>query len=259
MDGRAVVKVHALLSWFDEDPDMLYDAVVSHADHCDQVIALDGRYALYPASRDESSGEEYDAIGDACRDTRTPFVIEAPAGPWDGRWGGEVAKRAHLFALAERRSKPDDWYWIFDGDFVVRDAAYGWRDRLAETPRFAADVELVERRRRIPHPVLFRAVRGLTVSTVHWRYHVPGGPELWGPLAPRPAALNEDIVVEHRDHERARARSAQRRRYYQVRDRRRIERPDPETLAEMRDQAQARKAHMTRLFDVVAGRAAVSS
>lgn len=247
------MRVHALLSWFDEDPGMLYEAVASHCEHCDTLTALDGRYALYPALRTESSGEEYDAIADAARDTGTPFLIEAPAGPWDGPHGGEVAKRAHLFRLAEQRSQPADWCWIFDGDFVVRDAFGDWRSVLEQTDRLSADVELVEHRRRIPHPVLFRALRGLTVSDVHWRYHVPDGPELWGPLAGRPEPLGEHVVVEHRDMDRGVGRRMQRRRYYRHRDRTGLERLPPDVEAVRERLAAEHRSRMDELLAAIAG------
>ena len=248
------MRVHALLSWFDEDPDMLYDAVVSHADHCDTVIALDGRYALYPGSRDESSGEEYDAIADACRDARVPFLIQAPAGAWDGRWGGEVAKRAHLFRLAEQRSRPDDWYWIFDADFQVTEAFGDWRQLLEDTPALTAEVTLTDRR-RLPHPVLFRALRGLTVTEHHWHYHVPGGPVLWDyeqlETQPRERETGEHISVLHRDEERAERRAALRKRYYRQRDRSRVEHDlDPRRRAAMR---RAQHEHEQRLAALAHG------
>ena len=69
------MRIHALLSWFDEQPDMLYDACRSHAEHCDTLIALDGRYAAYPAERNRSSTTEVEAILQAASDTRTPVVV----------------------------------------------------------------------------------------------------------------------------------------------------------------------------------------
>lgn len=218
------MKLHALLSWFDEQPDMLYEACRSHAEHCDTLIALDGRYAAYPAKRTRSSPAEVEAILQAASDTRTAVVIEQRDTPWDGPDGGEVAKRAHLFHLAERFSREEDWYWIFDGDFVVVEASSEWRDMLAATDALSAQIEL-RTRNRVSHPVLFRALRGLTVRDHHWRYLVPDGPELWGYFATKPFDLAEEIAIEHRDGERAEGRKAQRRRYYRVRDRTRVETP----------------------------------
>lgn len=250
------MKVHALLSWFDEDPDMLYDAVRSHAEHCDSVIALDGRYALYPADRDESSGDEYDAIADACRDAQVPFVIHAPAGAWDGRWGGEVAKRAHLFTLAEQRSRPDDWFWIFDADFEVVEAFGDWRSVLAESDAFTGEIELRDSRARVQHPVLFRALRGLTVTEHHWHYHVPDGPVLWDYQSLETRDREEEtghmIIVRHRDTERAERRKAQRTRYYRQRDRRRIEKDmDPARRNRARKAASERQVRLRGLLEDV--------
>ena len=217
------MRIHALLSWFDEQPDMLYDACHSHAEHCDTLIALDGRYAAYPAKRNRSSATEVEAILQAASDTRTPVVIEQRDAPWDGNYGGEVAKRAHLFKLGEQHSREEDWYWIFDGDFVVVEASREWRAMLAGTDALSAQIEL-RTRNRMSHPVFFRALRGLTVRDMHWRYVVPGGPELWGYQCVRPFDLAEEIAIEHRDGQRPEGRRAQRKRYYRDRDRRRIER-----------------------------------
>lgn len=244
---------------------MLYQACASHAEHCDTLTALDGRYALYPAQRDESSGDEYDAILDACRDTNTPCIVQAPDGPWDGRWGGEVTKRACLFAMAEQRSSPEDWYWVIDADFDLRSVDPDWRDTLAETDRLTAEITLVDQRAGLTHhPALFRALRGLTVTEHHWHYHVPGGPVLWDYEAlsvPRETATVEQITVDHRDEDRSDARTAQRGRYYKQRRRQRIEHDlDPRRRAELRRLQHQDQARMTGLLsDVLTSVGAVAA
>ena len=134
------MRIVGCLSWFDEPPEVLYDAVSSHARVCDEVVALDGRYRLFRHPRDVSRPEEYDAIQQACRDTGMTARTVAAPGPWDGPWGGEVAKRAELFRLALERTTDEDWLWIFDGDVFVDDTAYGWRRLLEASDAHAAMV-----------------------------------------------------------------------------------------------------------------------
>ena len=221
------MKIVGCLSWFDESPDLLYRAVYSHATVCDEVVALDGRYALFRSPRDESSAEEYDAIHDAGRDAGITTLTVAPPGPWDGPKGGEVAKRAELFRLALERTTDSDWLWIFDADVFLDDVSAEWRDLLAASDRLAALVELDDEvtGRRTLHTTAFRALRGLTVADHHWHYHVPGGPTLWDyeGLCVDPLDLGEEVRIVHRPSNRDERRLAVRRRYYRERDRRGVE------------------------------------
>ena len=221
------MKVVGCLSWFDEPPEILYRAVASHAAVCDEIVALDGRYRLFRSPRDTSSPEEYDAIHQAARDTGMTARTVTPAEPWDGKWGGEVAKRAELFRLALERTTERDWLWVFDGDVFLDDVSAEWRDMLAASDRLAALVELDDEvtGRRTLHTTAFRALRGLTVTDHHWHYHVPGGPVLWDydGLCVKPLDLGEEVRIVHRPSNRDERRLAVRRRYYRERDRRGVE------------------------------------
>ena len=221
------MKVVGCLSWFDEPPEVLYDAVASHAAVCDEVVALDGRYRLFRHPRDVSRPEEYDAIHEACRDHGITATTVTPAEPWDGKWGGEVAKRAELFRLALERTTEQDWLWVFDGDVFLEHAVDDWREQLQATERHVAKVELDDgvTGRRLPHSTIFRALRGLTVSEHHWHYHAPGV-VLWDyeELCTPALDLGELVAIAHRPDGRDADRLAARKRYYRDRDRKRIER-----------------------------------
>lgn len=253
------MRVVGLLSWFDEDPQMLYDAVKSHAQVCDMIVALDGRYRLFDHPQTRSGEAEYVAIREACRDTGMGLVLREPDGPWDGPWGGEVAKRAHLFDLAMQVTDDSDWLWVFDGDVVLEHATDDWREQLAATDRLVAEVELDDDgRRRVNHATVFKALRGLTVTEHHWHYHVPGGPVLWDyeALAVPRLDLSELVLIRHRDSEREALRKKRRAGYYRLRDRKGVEHGvDDRRRDELDRLAAQRQANLLALLTDVAGRA----
>lgn len=253
------MRVVGCLSWFDEDPQMLYEAVRSHAQVCDVIVALDGRYRLFDHPEVRSSDAEYAAIRRACDDTGMGLIVGACDGPWDGPWGGEVAKRARLFELALEITTDRDWLWVFDGDFVLEHATDDWREQLEQTELLAAMVEVNDDgRRRVNHATVFRALRGLTVTEHHWHYHVPGGPVLWDYEAlsvPR-LDLAELVLIRHRDSEREALRKKRRAGYYRVRDEQGIERGmDDRLRKELDRQAAEKQARLVALLTDVVGRA----
>jgi PAS domain-containing protein len=224
------VKITGLLSWFRESPATLRETILSTAPLIDELVCLDGRYKLFPHQANRSTLEETEAIEHACETAGIPVHIHQVNEPFDGRWGGEVAKRASLFRLGFETSP--DWFYVFDADCHVQQVNAGWRRMLEDEQELnVATVMVADGGIAKPHPAFFRALPGLTVRERHWRYLVPGGPVLWD----YPHLLTDQkriptfthIVVEHRSRrsrERARARAG----YYELRDQAGIEQ-EPKT------------------------------
>src|SRR5690242_19631086 len=114
------MRLIAALSWYDEHPQYLTQLAQSLATiPIDTLVAVDGRYALYPGSQPYSSHEEHAALTDACRAHGISLTIHTPIQAWAGN---ETHKRTTLFALAHAHATPgQDWIIIADGDEVWTD------------------------------------------------------------------------------------------------------------------------------------------
>lgn len=220
------MKIVGLLSWFSEQPEKLHRTITSTAPLIDELVCLDGRYALFPHASNRSTHKEIEAIQEACGAAGLPVQIHQVDEPFDGKWGGEVAKRASLFRLGAEAGA--DWFYVFDADTHVEQIDDGWRQMLEqETELNVGTVMVADGGLAHPHPMFFRALPGLTVRERHWRYLVPGGPVLWD----YPAFITQrkriptftKIVVEHETRDRTSERAAARERYYELRDKARIE------------------------------------
>ena len=156
---------------------MLETAVRSACRIVDHLIAVDGRYALFEHPDVVSGPEQYDAIAGACQDSGTTCELVGVAAPWDGPHGGEVAKRAFMFERAEAVTTTADWHLVFDSDLEFIDPdVRTLRTRLADTNLDVGTAMVNHEGAVHPHPVFFRALRGLTVSERHWRYTCPAAP-----------------------------------------------------------------------------------
>lgn len=233
----------ALLSWFDEPTPTLVDCLkalaVAGVDH---VVAVDGRYALYPADHDQSHPNEYATIILACRELGMRCTIHQPDGPWER---GEVEKRTFLFALGLSVAEPGDWFWVQDADQVVMSVPDDFKARLEVTEHDVAEVEIcdvVALQANQPNwppyftmRALFRA-QPITVGPAHCMYRADDGSLLWGyecdgRMAPA-LDLSADVLVEHRPNQRSMERQRAKLTYYTQRDAAGIERGPCESCGE---------------------------
>jgi hypothetical protein len=217
------MRIVALVSWFEENPRWLRDAILSLDGLVDMVVAVDGAYATFPQAKAKSSRKQYDAIETAAMRLGVPCHIHTPSRPWQG---GEVQKRSAMFNIGLQHATPnEDWYLIFDADErVVSAEPDRVRTILATTPLDVGQVMFDEPgaddNRHWPVPIVFRAIPGLHVVGSHYTYRCPDGRYLWGNarnrrLAPRVAL---PIVVEHLTRQRANARRNRSKAYYRHRD-----------------------------------------
>lgn len=209
------MKLTALLSWFDENPQHLGGLVDSLAGAgVDHLVAVDGPYRLYPATTTRSSPLEYVVLTEACDANGIALTVHTPSGAWRGN---EVEKRTHLFKFGHALAEPyADWLWVIDGDEVVT-RAEGHREALERTVLDVATIlEYENGTPKRSERRLFRAhPRGISVSGAHFYYRNGDLDVLWGPRQVEAATL--DVEVFHRPLARSDARNAARNDYYEAR------------------------------------------
>jgi hypothetical protein len=213
-------EISVLVSWFDEEPRLLAEAVESVA-WADRLVCADGQYSLFHDRRDRSPRSQYDAIREAAssRGLRCRIYAVPPC--------SEPAKRSHMFAVAGSSG----WAIVVDADEVVeRVDVAGLRRLLSST---ACDVATVEMRQRVNGEELFwrarrifRMLPGLRIVDAHYEVRV-GARRLAGAedrkpwLEPCEAA---PLVLRHRRDDRTLGRRRAQAAYYRKRDAAGIER-----------------------------------
>lgn len=224
----------ACTSWFDEPVETLLACLAGLAEAgTNHVVAMDGRYALYPADHDVSAANEYAAILLACRELEMACTIHQPSGPWEGN---EVQKRTALFALAWSVAKPGDWFWVQDADQVVVRAPADLKALLERTEHDVAEVTILDtvaqraKQKDWPERFVMRALfraQPITVGPAHCMYRTADGALLWGYEGETDIAdaldLSDVVLVEHRPDLRPHDRQHAKLVYYAERDAARIE------------------------------------
>jgi hypothetical protein len=220
------VTITGLLAWFDETPETLDRCVRSLACVCDRLIALDGRWELFPGEAFVSPEDQRDAILEAARGAGVAGMLVAPGSVF----ASQVAKRAMLMSLAG----DTDWLLVIDADEHITDADPDeLRLRLAATTRDVCRVNLRTVGRDVrqkPAAVrrVYRAATRVTVETAHNGYRTADGRWLHGdpayakPL--EPAELLADVLtIEHDVDARPKARRLAANAYRSERRRQRVE------------------------------------
>lgn len=249
------MRVIGVISWFNESPSWLAATVASLARVCDHVVAVDGRYALFPHDLAASPIQEAQTILETAEGAGVACTVHRPVEPF---YGNEIEKRNLLLQLALVHAEPMlDWLIVLDGDEYIVDHAADFRDQLERTDRHVATYALQEyldpnrpemplnvaRMRSLPDvwqvPIrsIYRALPGLTYRGTH--YSVAGEIDgtttwLWGHPAQVPELdLSSFLRVRHRNPLRPLQRRQQAAGYYRARDELRIEQspgaapPDP--------------------------------
>ena len=128
-NGGCGMKIVGVLSWYDESPSWLAHAVAGFGRVCDEIVAVDGAYSLYPGARPRSNPDQAEAILAAAETMGVGCTIHRPK---DVFFGQEVEKRNLSLALAAPLLTPgEDWVMIFDGDYQMM---------LCEDPAFVRSV-----------------------------------------------------------------------------------------------------------------------
>jgi hypothetical protein len=229
------MRLHGLLCWYDEPCSALTATLIGlRTAQVDHVTAVDGAYLLFPDGQAASSNDQAATIQAACRELGMGCTIHTPQARWAGN---EVEKRTHMFRLALAASDPGDWWLSMDADMVVTQAPANLKQQLQDTEHDAAYCTLTEPRNPDHAPdqakqfqwhdgsylirLLFRA-QPLRCDTKHCLYKTDDDRVLWEPqntALEEPAISIPELVVEHRDQQRAALRIALKNQYYQRRDR----------------------------------------
>lgn len=222
------MKLIALLSWFDEPLPALATCLTTLSDKLgvEEVVALDGRYALYPGEEYLSSPDQAAAIYVAAEQLGMRATVIKPDGPWPG----EVEKRTALFAYGLERAEPGDWFMVMDSDQVVAEAD-DIRPALAESDLDVADITFRDTTQGAMMPAGFPSrfsmrifFRAQPINVVgHHAYYVSGdGRVLWSADTRNVQVdgldLTERVLIDHRPQARPTARLHAKHVYYTARD-----------------------------------------
>lgn len=110
------MKLVGVLSWFDESPGWLATAVAGFGRVCDEIVAVDGGYALYPGARPCSHPQQAEAVMHAAEAAGVACTIHRPS---DVFHGNQIEKRDLSLRLAGASLSTSDFLLIFDADFHV--------------------------------------------------------------------------------------------------------------------------------------------
>jgi hypothetical protein len=216
-----MTRIVAVLSWFDESPGMLRDMVLSlPLAGVDALVAVDGAFEHFANAQPESPVEQAQAISAAAKQADILLRLYYRT----TLWKSEPEKRSSAFTLAEMQSP--DWYLVLDSDERILTAPLDLKKRLAATEKDAVEGMLLEaqattwsaefeeeeglpaihaQRYVKPRRCLIRAIPGLRCGPRHCDTY--GNP-----------LLMRDLVIDHRNHEREKARADAAWEYYRVRD-----------------------------------------
>lgn len=255
------MKIIGCLIWYDEQPSMLATAVQGLAQIADEIIAVDGAYALFPKARTRSHPNQAEAIIRAAEAANVGVTIHRPSRLF---FGNEIEKRNLSLQLAAPFCDEGDWILAWDADYHLHTCNPGLvRSELAETDCLAATYTILEsidymggndflRDYAVKRPVdtrytirtrgVYRWAPDLRYQNAHflmkgtyngrerWVY----GPDLVGGKAPgweqddgsgfcEAHNLNRHLVVYHRRGERPLSRQNSADEYYRRRDQAGIE------------------------------------
>lgn len=253
------MRLIGLLCFYDEPIENLIACIASlHQAGVEELVAVDGAYALYEGGKPASASGQHAAIHLACRELGMGCVLHVPGKVWANN---EVEKRTFLFSLGLAVSVPGDWFFVMDADQVVIRVPDDFKQRLQETDLEVAEVEFLDvvaqRANQLNWPprfavrCLFRAQK-ITVGPSHCIYDTADGRHLWGQTVgkdPEPvlAFPGEDVLVEHRPDRRPTERQLSKLDYYQRRDAAKVERGQCEDCLLPSDQLTCVNWRMTKL------------
>lgn len=138
------MKIIGCLIWYDEQPSMLGAAVQGLAQVADEIIAVDGAYALFPKAKTRSHPNQAETILRAAETAGVGCTIHRPSQLF---FGNEIEKRNLSLKLAAPFCEEGDWILVWDGDYhTMRCDPEIVRAELAATDCLAATYTLLEGR-----------------------------------------------------------------------------------------------------------------
>lgn len=139
------MNVTAALCWYDEPVEALERCVASLEGVCDRLVAVDGRWDVFPGARDLSPLEQKLAIQAAARAAGIKDEVHG-GGPF--AWESQVAKRSYAI---ERAASTGDWVLVIDADEHISSSdRAALHALLAATDLDVGEVPLTNRSQRWP-------------------------------------------------------------------------------------------------------------
>ncbi len=236
------MKIHGILSWFDESPSWLGTATASLGRFCDHILAIDGAYALYPDGKPRSHPHQAEVIVHTAEAMNVACTLCQPSEVW---WGNEVEKRNKSLDIVGAFAEDGDWLCVFDADYhTVRCNPESLRHDLAATECVVATYGIVDTEDWLANGAeslavqttlhtqwvsqtrdLYRWDPSLRVGPAHGDMSIAAGwaeqPRKWlrGPYDLEPAEdMSRNLTVYHRTKQRATVRRNAQQGYYQMRD-----------------------------------------
>lgn len=211
------IRIVALLSWFDEDPEWLRLTVESLDKlPVTDLVSVDGPYPLFPSEYDESPPECFEAIAAAAG--RLGLNLHHFA---VGRLT-EIEKRSLMFEKAEALTTEDDWYLVLDADERVEkiNGDLNLQGDVANCVLYEPDTM-----KTFDIRMFFRALRGLRVHHNHHTYaSLDANKCLWGMKSDNEEPVcDSGVVLSHHTNLRSEPRAKAAKTYYDERDRLGIE------------------------------------
>lgn len=216
------MRIHGLLSWYDEPVAWLAAAVSSFGRFCDTIVAVDGAYSLYPQGTPRSHPNQVEAIQLAAEAAQVSCLVYQPSETWAEN---EIGKRQFAIDLLLAIADWGDWVCVFDADYHVRRVnveAVRWD--LENTDLNVATYELLDTIEEpktswtSPTRDFFRWEPALRIGPTHAHYSLS---DKWlkGPGVELEEALSlgQNLVCYHRTQDRTRARIDAQQRYYKTR------------------------------------------
>lgn len=220
------MRILALLNFYDERPEdlILYVASLSQIG-VDQLVAVDGAYALYPDGNASSPPDQRAVLHGACIEAGIDLTLHVPSRPWAGN---EPEKRNQLFRLAlSVAEERKDWFWVIDTDELLQGVPDDLRARLEGTEHDCAEVTMCDtvalKADRANWPAYFRQRRlfraqPLHLERAHFAYFTDDGRCLGLDANSEPALALHDVTVWHAPQRRGQARQVARAGYYRARE-----------------------------------------
>lgn len=173
--GHGGMKIYALLSWYDEQPEHLRRCVRSLKGFADVIVGVDGAYATFPHTSAASSVIQHWTLSDTARTSGFGYYLT-----YGRRWASEIEKRATMFQYGrDAGATAKDWFLIVDADMTLGHYAPETRDLLAASDADVAEVRFqnVQIDGKVAGTYrfrsMFRAIPGLTVERTHYHYTAP--------------------------------------------------------------------------------------
>ncbi len=261
-DSGGGLKIVGVLCWYDESPSWLANAVCGFGRVCDEIVAVDGAYSMYPGARPRSHPDQAEAILAAAETMGAGCTIHRPR---DVFFGQEVEKRnLSLRLVAPLLTPGEDWVMVFDADYqlmLCEDPAYT-RTLLERTDKNVATYTILDAQDVQADAVTAEVCLDVAIDTdwtvrdrgiFRWtddlrygpsHFFITGtyngeqewlrGPDLFTGESSVQAAdaehLGRNLVVVHRNSKRAKVRRDAAAGYYALRDQAGVEAISRETV-----------------------------